>query len=86
VLAPERELDDEHAIVVEEHGLVGATCPIDDIDGHMEWPHPAVPSAVMQGAVAGVPVKLVPLDSDHVLVVTAAAYAHELAARLGWPT
>jgi hypothetical protein len=79
------ELDDGHAIVVDERGLVAATCPIDDVRRRTEWPLTAE-AEVSQGAVAGVPVKLVRLDADHVRIFTAAAYAHDLADRLDWPT
>ncbi len=79
------ETDDPDAIVVEERGFVGARCSAADLAGHIEWTVPAAGPAFAQGAVAGVPVKVrVDGDPDRILLVTAAAYADELAARLGW--
>jgi hypothetical protein len=78
------ELADEHAVVVEEHGLVGVRCGLAELERHMDWPLPRARLAFAQGAVAGVPAKLHLLDDDTVDLVVAAAYAHELADRLGW--
>ena len=83
--AGEVELGDADAIVVEEHGFVGAWCSIADIRRHLEWPLPAGGPALLQGAVAGVPAKVwFPRDEAQVLLVTPAPYARELTERLGW--
>lgn len=76
------DVDDEHAIVESEGGFVGAWLPIGDVLPHLEWRLPTERPALAQGAVAGVPAKLwLPTDGD-ALLVTAAAYADELAGRL----
>jgi hypothetical protein len=76
---------DPNAIVVEEHGFVGAWCSIADIRRHLEWPLPAGGPALLQGAVAGVPAKVwFAPDQAQVLLVTPAPYAKELTQRLGW--
>jgi hypothetical protein len=78
------EVDDEHAIVEDEAGFVGAWLDPDDIEPHTEWPFPTARPALAQGSIAGVPAKLwLPEDGD-ALLVTAAAYANELATRLRW--
>jgi hypothetical protein len=82
--ALEVELADGHAVVVEEHGLVGARCALAELERHIDWPLPRARPAFAQGAVAGVPAKLLLLDDDSADLVVAAAYAHELADRLGW--
>ncbi len=80
------DIDDEHAIVEEEHGFVGAWYPAVEagaLERHIEWPVEG--GMLAQGSIAGVPAKLLrPRDEDRVLVVTAAAYRHELEVRLGW--
>jgi hypothetical protein len=79
------DLDDEHAILESEVGFVGAWLPIEDVQGHLEWPLPADRPALAQGFVATVPAKVwLPEDGD-VLLLTAAAYADELASRLARP-
>ena len=76
------EVDDAHAIVESEPGFAGVWLPIEDVERHLEWPLPAERPALAQGFVATVPAKVwLPDDSD-VLLVTAAAYADELAGRL----
>jgi hypothetical protein len=82
--ALEVQLDDDHAIVVEEQGLVVAWCELSDIADHLEWNPPLERPTFTQGAVAGVPAKLWLPDGGRALLVTAAAYAHELTDRLGW--
>jgi hypothetical protein len=83
--AAEVELGDADAIIVEEHGFVGAWCSIGDIRHHIEWPIPVDGPALLQGAVAGVPAKVwVMGDQPAVLLVTPAPYKNELAERLGW--
>ena len=77
-------VDDEHAIVEDEFGFVGAWLDPAVVEPHTEWPFPAERPALAQGSIAGVPAKLwLPATGD-ALLLTAAAYAHELASRLGW--
>jgi hypothetical protein len=77
------ELDDAHAIVETETGFVGACLRIADVAPHLEWTLPAGRPVLAQGSIAGVPAKLwIPGDGD-VLLLTAAAFAHELTERLG---
>lgn len=76
------EVDDEHAIVESEAGFVGAWLPIGDVEHHLEWPLPSERPALAQGFVATVPAKVWLPDDGDVLLVTAAAYADELAGRL----
>ena len=78
-------IDDEHAIVVEEHGIASAWCAIADILPHIDWPLPVERPTFTQGAVAGVPAKLWLVDDTSLCLYTSEAYAPELAARLGWP-
>jgi hypothetical protein len=76
---------DPDAIIVEEHGFVGAWCSLADVGHHIEWPLPTEGPALLQGAVAGVPAKLwMPGDRAVILLVTPAPYATELTERLGW--
>jgi hypothetical protein len=78
------DIDDVHAIVVEEHGLVAAQCRTDAIEHRLEWPLPPDRPSFAQGAIAGVPAKLVLRDDETVDVYTWAAYARDLATKLGW--
>ena len=83
--ATEVEVDDEHAIVESEPGFVGAWLPVEDIEAlahHIEWSLPTERPALAQGAVANVPARLWLPDDGDALLVTAAAYADELASRL----
>jgi hypothetical protein len=83
--AADFECPDVDAIVVEEHGYVGAWCSMDDIGRHIEWQVGPGGPALLQGAVAGVPAKLwVGSGNSTVLLVTPAPYARELTERLGW--
>jgi len=81
------ELDDEHALVSDERGFVAWRVPMgegDEIERHLEWRLPE-PNRLAQGALAGVPVKLLwSVDTASILVVANAAYARDLAERLGW--
>ena len=77
-------VDDEHAIVVEEHGFVVKTCRLTDLLAHLDWAVPVERPTFTQGAVAGVPVKIWILNDTFILLYTAAPYAHDLAERLGW--
>jgi hypothetical protein len=76
------EVDDEHAIVELEAGFAGAWLPVDAIKHHLEWPLPTERPALAQGAVAQVPARVWLPDDGDALLVTAAAYADELASRL----
>ena len=76
------DVDDEDAIVETEVGLVGAWLPIADVVPHVEWGLPAERPLVAQGSVAGVPAKVWLPDDGDALLLTAAAYADELARRL----
>ncbi len=80
------ELADEDAIVEPETGFVGTWLTPDEVgelvETHIEWPLPAARPALAQGLIAGVPAKLW-LEVDRALLLCAAAYAHELAERLG---
>ena len=88
------DLDDEHAIVELEGGFVATRLPLAVVARHVEWAIPTGRPAFAQGSVAAVPAKLWiearetadgwP-DGDarrEVLLLTAAAYAHDLAERL----
>lgn len=77
-------IDDEHAIVVEEHGIATTRCRIADILPHIDWTLPIERPTFTQGAVAGVPAKLWLVDDTFLFLYTSEAYARELAARLGW--
>ena len=76
------EVDDAHAIVESEVGLAGAWLPIAEVVRHIEWPLPAERPALAQGFVATVPAKVWLPDDGDALLLTAAAYADELAGRL----
>lgn len=77
------DVDDDHAIVESEAGFAGAWFPLDDVLAHVEWSLPAERPALAQGSIAGVPAKLwLPSGGADALLVTAAAYADELAGRL----
>lgn len=80
------ELDDPDAIVTAEAGFVGALLEADSLAGvvaHVDWAIPDGRDVLAQGKVGGVPAKLW-LGSGGALLVTHAAYADELADRLGW--
>ena len=76
------DVDDEHAIVESEPGLAGAWFPVEAIARHLEWPLPTDRPALAQGAVAQVPARVWLPDDGQALLITAAAYADELASRL----
>jgi hypothetical protein len=78
------DIDDEHAIIENEAGFVGAWLDPANVVPHTEWPLPSDRPALAQGSIAGVPAKLWLPDDGEALLVTAAAHADELAARLGW--
>ncbi|HEY4189050.1 MAG TPA: hypothetical protein VGM28_01395 [Candidatus Limnocylindrales bacterium] len=76
------EVDDEHAIVEPEAGFSGARVAIEEVAHHIEWSVPNERPALAQGSVAGVPAKLWLAEDGGVLLLTATAYADELAGRL----
>ena len=76
------DVADEHAVVEPEAGFAGAWLPLDAVVAHIEWPLPAERPALAQGSIAGVPAKLWLPDDGDVLVLTATAYADEIAGRL----
>ena len=79
------EIDDPDAIVVPEPGFAGARLDAAELVAllaHLDWSVDAPAGVILQGKVAGVPAKL--LAGEPALLVVQAAYADELAARLGW--
>ena len=77
------DVDDEHAIVEPEVGFSGAWVELGAVRRHVEWALPAERPALAQGFVATVPARVwLPGDGERVLLITAAAYADELAGRL----
>jgi hypothetical protein len=76
------EVDDVDAIIESEAGYVGAWLPLADVLPHIEWSLPAGRPALAQGSIATVPAKLWLPDDGDALLITAAAYADELAGRL----
>ena len=76
------DIDDEHAIIEQEAGFAGAWLPVEAIAHHLEWSLPTDRPALAQGAVAQVPARVWLPDDGDALLVTAAAYADELAGRL----
>jgi hypothetical protein len=78
--------EDPHAIIEEETGFWGAWLSTEEFDRgvrpHIDWELPIVPRSFAQGFVANVPAKLW-LTTDRVLLMTNAAYAHELEERIG---
>ena len=80
--ADDVDIYDEHGIVESEVGFVGVWLPVDAVERHVDWPLPGERPALAQGFVATVPAKVWLPDDGHVLLLTAAAYADELAGRL----
>ena len=76
------DIDDEHAIVEPEVGFTGVWLPVEVIAHHVEWPLPEERPALAQGFVATVPAKVWLPDDGEALLLTAAAYADDLAGRL----
>jgi hypothetical protein len=76
------DVDDHHAIVESEPGFAGAWMPVEELAHHIEWSLPADRPILAQGAVANVPARVWLPGGNDVLLVTAAAYAHELESRL----
>jgi hypothetical protein len=79
------DVADEHAIIEDEPGFVGAWLTMDALDAlvipHLEWSLPDARPALAQGNIGGVPGKLW-LTEDGALLLTAAAYADDLVGRL----
>jgi len=79
------DLDDTHAIVVDDVGFSAARVSWADYDEHVapliEWPLPNERPALAQGLVAAVPAKLW-ITRDDVLLICPSAYADDLAERL----
>ena len=76
------DIGDEDAIVEPVAGFAGVWLPVEVIAHHLEWPLPAERPALAQGFVATVPAKVWLPDDGEALLLTAAAYADELAGRL----
>jgi len=76
------DIDDEHAIVESEPGFAGAWIAVETVAHHVEWSLPRERPALAQGAVAQVPARVWLPDDGPALLITAAAYADELASRL----
>jgi hypothetical protein len=79
------EVDDPDAIIEDDTGFAVRFLSLEDvatIAAHTDWPVPTRVGALAQGKIAGVPAKL--LVGQPPLLVTNAAYADELARRLGW--
>jgi hypothetical protein len=78
-------VDDPDGIVEPEAGFVVALLDshqLTALAAHVDWPMPTPAGALAQGKIGGVPSKV--LVGEPSLVVTNAAYADELARRLGW--
>lgn len=86
VLGTFKLIGPEPMLQEDEPGYVGWWLTSDELTDlvlpHVEWPLPAARPALVQGLVAGVPAKIW-LTQDRALLLCAAAYAHELAERLG---
>jgi hypothetical protein len=80
------DIIDEHAIIEEEAGFVGAWLTADEFEAwflpRSEGPPPEERPAVAQGSVAGVPSKLWLRVTGGALLLAPAAFADELAGRL----
>jgi hypothetical protein len=81
------EIDDADAIIEAESGFVGAWLTAEEFEAwvlpRIEWPLPEDRPTVAQGNVAGVPSKLWLRVTGGALLLAPAAYADELAGRLG---
>lgn len=84
VLMWQVEVDDPDAIIEVDYGFTAGWCHQLGLDEHVEWAIPDTTGTLAQGAVAGVPARIWVIDDEKVLLITAAAYAAELAQRLGW--
>jgi hypothetical protein len=80
-------VDDPDAIVEPEHGFVSATLSGADVElvsHHVDVPLPTELPGLVQGKIAGVPASLALVPGGGGILVVQAAYADELARRLGW--
>jgi hypothetical protein len=81
------DIIDEHAIIEEEAGFVGAWLTAEEFEAwvlpRIEWPLPDDRPTITQGNVAGVPSKLWLRVTGGALLLAPAAFADELAGRLG---
>jgi hypothetical protein len=79
------ELADPDAIIVAEGGYAGIWLSRDEtfdfLERNCEWELPQQRPAFAQGMVAGIPTKLW-LESERVLLLVPAPYAHDFAERL----
>ena len=82
------QLDDPHAIIEIESGFFAAYMMPDDVAelrSHCEFDWPATRPALVQGKIAGVPVKVwLPDVANGDVLLVAAAYVDEFVDRLGW--
>ncbi len=80
------EIDDEHAIVADESGFVGAWLTAEELEAwvlpRIEWSLPLDRPTLAQGSIAGVPSKLWLRATGGALLIAPAAFADELAGRL----
>jgi len=78
------DVDDDDAIAEADAGYSAAIVDpvMHSLADHSDVPLPSEWNVLVQGKVAGVPVKL--LYDDPMLLVVQAAYADELRRRLGW--
>jgi hypothetical protein len=81
IAATSVDLGDAHAIVEAEIGFVALVVDHSVVEAHTEWPLPAQ-GGFAQGSVAGVPAKVSVRSDGRVRIITQAAYAAELEARL----
>ena len=81
------DLDDPDAIIEPEHGFVAAKLSAADLERlgrHVDAPLPTDRPALVQGKVAGVPVRLGLLAGGGAVLLVHAAHADDLRGRLGW--
>ncbi len=76
------DVDDADAIVESEVGFSGGWVAIEEVAHHVEWSIPVERPVLAQGSIASVPAKLWLPDDREALLLTATAYADELASRL----
>lgn len=81
-------VDDPDAIIEAEHGFSGAYLmpeQVTELQAHCDFEWPVARPAIVQGKVAGVPVKIwLPAFANGDCLLVQTAYADELAMRLGW--
>ncbi len=83
------DIEDRHAIIVEESAFVALMFPadefIDHVVPHIEWPPLETRPAFSQGSIAGVPTKLYLDITGSAIIIVQSAYADELLDRLPMP-